>query len=1198
MPSLHRLLLLFLHIPLSTSFVVNSNPCRVDSSSSSLSSCSCLPDDDSIVIECNGARLGGIPSLPPDTPITLRIQGENLHTIGPDSFGTADILSLHLSHNGLRSISANAFRGLEDSLRTLRVSSNNLTELPTWSFALLSQLETLDLSSNRISLIRNKAFDETTLTSLRFLYLDDNQIEVIPTRSLRNLRCLVLSLSSNRLVSLEKLSLPSTLTIIDLTANLLSEIPYLALAEQPDLKEINLEGNRIFKTDFNPEIMISSEIKLILRNNRIAYLNEDSFRSFRKFTTLDLSYNEIDAVSPHIFSTVSSVKELNLSHNRVTSLGRGTFENIGKALKTLNLGWNEMHTVPEALADLRVLQVLRLDGNKLSKLDVAPLTALKDSLEELSLSYNHLSSLPSLLLQSMTSLKVLDLSKNRIDSVSASWRIGNLEKLYLAANRLSSLSSPPFFAHSPSLSLLDLSSNLIHSLSPSAFSTLLSIDTLFLQHNQLKMIPREALIAQTSLHTLILDSNLIETLPTQSTAPWPRLSRLFLSSNRISSIDDRSFSSSFSLRYLDLSKNRIPTIKSHTFELLRLSTLLLSHNDLKQLHPMWLAHISDMRRLDLSHNSLRLLPSRCLFNVSSLDHLLLSHNQLEHLESDALYEVRRIGHLDLSHNRLKLFSCSIFTSLPRVDVLDLSHNALSSVELSCLKSSLHRLSLSHNQLQTVEEDLLEGAHSLSSLSLSHNQLLSIHSAAFSSVPSLSSIHLSHNHLRLIRKGTFSHQRSLSLLDLSHNALVSLHPQVLGTNNVNELRLNANQLVSIPVEGIRSASDSLSSLHLSDNSITSVDALQFVNLSNLRTLVLAGNRIHSLEEEAFSSLSRLEYLDLSRNPFSSWHPNSFKALSEGILSVNLASTGLFSIPKFDSPELVSLDFSSNKITEMDSSQLDSLPRLRSLNLSSNSLSTLHDRLFTNLSTLETLDLSSNPLHSFSDTHLTQLHRLKSLSLNNLPSLLSLPNPRSFTQLSSLQSLELTHLPLGVTNYNLSALLSSLPPLHRLAIQINDPILLDELSLADLRFLRSLSITGDRLVEIGTGSLRGLRGFDFDLSITRTNITSFQPAIFDTLTSIQRLSLNLDNNLISFLNPFTYTPSPILNRQATVLQSISLRGNPIVCDCRMDWLIDWPLAGDPCPQRVPLSLQEREVCNGSISVPFLSSLVLLLLHFFFP
>ncbi|GMT16674.1 hypothetical protein PFISCL1PPCAC_7971, partial [Pristionchus fissidentatus] len=1221
--------LLLLLLPLlATPFVVHSNPCRLDdASSSSLSACSCLPDDLSIVIECTSARLRAVPTLPPNTPLTLRLQRDNLRTLVPDSFGTAEVISLDLSDNGLRSVSANAFRGLEDSLRSLRVSSNNLTELPTWAFGFLTHLESLDVSSNRIRLIRNKAFDDATLTSLRFLYLNDNEVEVIPTQSLRRLRCLVLSLASNRITSVEKLSLPTTLTILDLTGNLLSEIPYLALAEQPDLREINLEGNRIAKTDFNPEIMISNELKLVLRNNRIAFLNEDSFKSFRKFSALDLSYNEIDAVSPHIFATVSSVKDLSLAHNRITALGRGTFENVGKALKSLNLGWNDMHTVPEALADLRVLQVLKMDGNKMSKLDIAPLNALKESLTELSVAYNHLSAVPDALLQSLSALTVLDLSKNRIETVSATWRIGNLHKvigaiqawrtrlilLLLAANRLSSLTDPPFFAHSPALSHLDLSFNQITRLAPAAFSTLLALDTLFLQHNLLLIVPREALIAQTALHTLVLDANRIESLPTQTTAPWPRLARLSINSNRISSIDERAFSSAFSLRYLDLSRNRIVAVKSHTFELLRVTTLLLSKNEIKQLHPMSIAHINDMRRVDLSHNKLRILPSRCIFNVTSVDRLSLARNQLEHLENDALYEVRRIGRFDVSHNRLKIFSCTIFTALPRIDELDLSHNLISSLELSCLKSSLHRLDLSHNQLQTLEEDLLEGAHSLSSLVLSHNQLLSVHAHAFSSVPSLSSIDLAHNHLRLIRKGTFAKQRSISLLDLSHNALVTLHPDVLGTNNLYALKLAGNQLISIPVEGIRSVSGSIELLDLSDNYITSVDAIQFASLPNLRTLVLAGNRIQSLEEEAFASLPRLEHLDLSRNPFSSWHPNSFKSLSEGILSVSLASTGLFSLPKFDAHELESLDFSGNTIREVDPAHLDSLPHLRSLNLSSNAIALLPDRLFTNLSTLECLDLSANPLHALTDMHVGELTRLESLHLNDLSTLISLPNPLNFAQLTALKTLDITGIPLGVTNYNLSSLLSALPPLERLAIQINDPLLHDQLWKADVRTLRSLTITGSQLrevpyppplsphivsIQIDTGAFRHLRGFDVDLSITRTNITTLPPAIFDTLTAIQRLSLSLSHNQISTLTPFTHTASPLLNRHATVLSSISLIGNPIICDCRMEWLLDWSKPGQPCSDRANFPpRKEGEPCNSATVAAYLTTVSLVLLQYFF-
>lgn len=115
------------------------------------------------------------------------------------------------------------------------------------------------------------------------------------------------------------------------------------------------------------------------------------------------------------------------------------------------------------------------------RVDATLMSSFKDSLTEISLSYNHLHVLPADLIQSMSKLKVIDLCKNRIDVISTRWRVDNLHKILLAANFLTAVDLPTFFAHSPLLTLLDLSFNRIERLGIGAFGNLPLLDTLFLQ---------------------------------------------------------------------------------------------------------------------------------------------------------------------------------------------------------------------------------------------------------------------------------------------------------------------------------------------------------------------------------------------------------------------------------------------------------------------------------------------------------------------------------------------------------------------------------------------------------------------------------------------------------------------------------------------------------------------------------------------
>jgi len=102
------------------------------------SDCACreATDDKSIVVQCEGLGLADVPSiaLPP----------------------TAS--SLDMSRNHLTSLTTSSFVSVRRSLRTLNVSRNRVETVEDGSFGSMQRLEALDLSGNRLTVVRQGTF--------------------------------------------------------------------------------------------------------------------------------------------------------------------------------------------------------------------------------------------------------------------------------------------------------------------------------------------------------------------------------------------------------------------------------------------------------------------------------------------------------------------------------------------------------------------------------------------------------------------------------------------------------------------------------------------------------------------------------------------------------------------------------------------------------------------------------------------------------------------------------------------------------------------------------------------------------------------------------------------------------------------------------------------------------------------------------
>ncbi|VDN17277.1 unnamed protein product [Gongylonema pulchrum] len=767
------------------------------------------------------------------------------------------------------------------------------------------------------------------------------------------------------------------------------------------------------------------------------------------------------------------MRQIDLSYNRIVHIPAGTFKNVAKSLQWMNLEENQLHQLPSAIQQLRTL-----DNNTISN--------LKPALTELLLAFNRLTEIPTHALNGM------------------------------------SLFSTDFSVFQNNLLLTKHSS-------PQC------------DNNQLTEFPSSALANLRRLRYLLLDDNPIRALPDSAIQSLTHLERLSLGGTQLQQITEQTFAAEVAqnLRSLNLAFGHINYISSRAFSKMdSLEQLALNNNKLAIIHSHTFSSLRSLRQLNLADNEINATEERSISDIPTLKHLSLARNRLRYLRKATFVNLNNLEQLDLSSNHLQAFAFTFLAqSLVNLKQLDLSHNRIITVDLNAAKRTLVYLDLAHNQLQSIGKNMFDDFNQLRILKLGHNELIEVQSNAFLTCPQLSELDLSHNHLRIIHKGTFANQKAYESLKLRHNVIISLDTDTFGVDNVQKLDLAYNELKKIPRHAFSSVRNSITVLDLRGNRIRSIDTNDFDGMGNLTELILADNHIETIEEAAFSKMQKLMKLDLSHNPITSWNPHAFQDLSSTIEALNLASTGLFSLPRIDNRGLRQLNISNNKIHGLSAADFLHHRKLTTLDISHNSLKEIDPEIFVGLVELKHLNICGNLIVKFTDKHLQALYYLEMLNLCDMNMLLRLPEPHSFRSLRHLRDLHIYNLP-RVHAYNISDILKHLPPLRTLTVEIREPRLRTQLYSADLRLLRKIVITGKQLLKIDTGAFAHLRGYKIDLTIRDTSIDVFPAAVFNTLTAVSFLSLSLHNNRLQTFEPFPHTKPPVLNQHGTILHTLHI------------------------------------------------------------
>lgn len=277
-------------------------------------------------------------------------------------------------------------------------------------------------------------------TPINWLILSDNRIREIP-ESIKELKTLSrLALNDNRIEEIHPgIGALVGLTWIDLTRNRLRSLP----DEMANLKKVS--GLGLSENNF-------SEIPRCI-------FKMTNLRKFGFFS------NKIRRIPKDIRFLVNLIK-IDLSNNEICSLPDEFCEL--RSLNWLNLSNNKLQRLPDAISNLTQLEELGLGANCLTELpDMSSLKKLrilpvfKNQLTCVNQSISHLSS-----------IEKLDFSDNSISEFpSHIVGIKTLKYLNLKSNRISRIDSRLFRNQVSSVSIIDVSDNLLSCIPLKFFKT-------------------------------------------------------------------------------------------------------------------------------------------------------------------------------------------------------------------------------------------------------------------------------------------------------------------------------------------------------------------------------------------------------------------------------------------------------------------------------------------------------------------------------------------------------------------------------------------------------------------------------------------------------------------------------------------------------------------------------------------------------
>lgn len=144
----------------------------------------------------------------------LDLSGNRIGRVPADAFAPLKLTTLKLADNGNLTLTENAFRGLEPTLKNLNLKGTRLREVPADALRSLTSLAFLDLAQNGIRTLGSGLFRQ--LDSLTALNLERNSLSAVEPEAFAGVN--------------------DTLSSLSLLNNLITEFPVRGLASLSQLR--------------------------------------------------------------------------------------------------------------------------------------------------------------------------------------------------------------------------------------------------------------------------------------------------------------------------------------------------------------------------------------------------------------------------------------------------------------------------------------------------------------------------------------------------------------------------------------------------------------------------------------------------------------------------------------------------------------------------------------------------------------------------------------------------------------------------------------------------------------------------------------------------------------------------------------------------------------------------------------------------
>ncbi|CAD5124190.1 unnamed protein product [Dimorphilus gyrociliatus] len=302
----------------------------------------------------------------------------------------------------------------------------------------------------------------------------------------------------------------SKLKILILKDNQLSDIKDGAFNGLDDLIELSLEGNfplESFRSEwFYP---VRNLKKLTLSSNPLVQKLPSNFLKDLKLDSLNVRRCNLLKVDKGIFAENTTIKTLDLRHNRIERFEDGSLDHLKMNLSNLNLGFNSLNKQEswEAFGGIHFNE-FKIDMNNLRNLDPFK----------------------------YVSAKTVDLANNDLSNVTFEDFPNFISITHLLLKNTSINLNYGSFRNMPNLVHLNLASNLIDYLHYRQFENNGKLDYLDISNNKLTAWSSVHANYAPNITDLNLQGNLIEILDGYDFNPYLQLQRLNLKSNLIKTI--------------------------------------------------------------------------------------------------------------------------------------------------------------------------------------------------------------------------------------------------------------------------------------------------------------------------------------------------------------------------------------------------------------------------------------------------------------------------------------------------------------------------------------------------------------------------------------------------------------------------------------------------------------------------------------